>query len=66
MQVLGLLLLNSALSQSDVTIIYPISASAPLLTFVLSFTLLKNVERLTFWDLIGTISVVLGVVVLLI
>ena len=66
MQVLGLLLLNAALNQSDVTMIYPISASAPLLTFLLSFTFLKNVERLTFWDLIGTISVVLGVVVLLI
>lgn len=66
LQVFGLLLLNYALERDDVTVIYPISSSAPLVTFILSYTVLRNVERLTFWDLVGTISVVVGVVLLLI
>ncbi len=65
LQVFGLLLLNFALERAEVTVIYPISASAPLVTFLLSYTVLKNVERLTLWDLIGTASVVAGVIILL-
>ena len=61
----GLLLLNFALERSDVSRIYPISASAPLVTFVLSYIVLKNIERLTVWDLVGTLSVVGGVIWLL-
>lgn len=66
LQVTGLSLLNFALDLDDVTIIYPISASAPLVTFLLSYFVLRNVERLTFWDFIGTAMVVSGVVFLLI
>jgi uncharacterized membrane protein len=66
LQVFGLLLLNYALERSEVSVIYPISASAPLVTFILSYTVLRNVERLTIWDLVGTVSVVAGVILLLI
>jgi|GEM_PF-1228011 len=66
LQVFGLLLLNYALERDDVTAIYPISASAPLVTFLLSYTVLKNIERLTFWDFVGTTMVVAGVIILLI
>lgn len=66
LQVFGLLLLNYALERDDVTVIYPISASAPLVTFLLSYTVLKNIERLTFWDFVGTTAVVAGVIILLI
>ncbi len=66
LQVIGLLFLNYALAQSAVTTVYPISASAPLVTFILSYIVLRNVERLTTWDLTGTAAVVVGVALLLI
>lgn len=66
LQVTGLLLLNFALQSSEVSRIYPISASAPLITFVLTYTILKNIERLTLSDLVGTLLVVGGVIWLLV
>ena len=66
LQVMGLLLLNFALDNSEVSKIYPISASAPFVTFLLSVTVLRNIERLTIWDLVGTTAVVGGVIWLLI
>ena len=66
LQAFGLLSLNYAIQRGDVTVVYPISASAPLVTFGLSYTILKNVERLTFWDLSGMTAVVVGVTLLLI
>ncbi len=66
LQVVGLSLLNFALELDDVTIIYPISASAPLVTFILSYFVLRNREQLTLWDLLGTTMVVAGVTLLLI
>ncbi|HZD09942.1 MAG TPA: EamA family transporter [Candidatus Binatia bacterium] len=66
LQVAGLSLLNFALDLDDVTVIYPISASAPLVTFLLSYLVLRNMERLTVWDLLGTTMVVSGVIMLLV
>lgn len=66
LQVFGLLFLNYALNQDDVSAVYPISASAPLITFFLSYTVLKNIERLTLSDFVGTASAVTGVALLLI
>lgn len=66
LQVTGLSLLNFALDLDDVTVIYPISASAPLVTFLLSYFVLRNVERLTRWDFLGTAMVVAGVIMLLV
>jgi uncharacterized membrane protein len=65
LQTLGVLFLQIALTDSDVTVVYPINASAPLITFVLSYTVLKNAERLTAWDLIGSLLAVTGVALLL-
>ncbi|MEE8160266.1 MAG: EamA family transporter [Acidobacteriota bacterium] len=65
LQAVGMLLLFYALDGDDVSVVYPVSASAPLVTFVLSYTLLKNVERLTIWDLVGALSIVTGVIFLL-
>jgi uncharacterized membrane protein len=65
LQTIGVIFLQYGLSQSDVSAVYPVSASAPLLTFLLSYTLLRNDERLTAWDLLGTVIAVLGVAVLL-
>lgn len=65
LQTFGVIFLQYALNQSDVSAVYPISASAPLLTFLLSYTWLRNAERLTVWDLLGTVIAVTGVAVLL-
>lgn len=61
---IGFLMINFAFNASDVTLVYPISASAPLFTFIMSYSVLKNVERLTAWDLVGTLAVVAGVTML--
>lgn len=61
----GFLTVNFAFNAADVTLVYPINASAPVLTFGLSYFLLRNVERLALWDLAGTLSVVIGVATLL-
>lgn len=61
---IGFLVINYAFNVSDVTLVYPISATAPLITFVMSYVVLKNVERLTAWDLFGTVAIVAGVSVL--
>ena len=61
---LGFLTINFAVNADDVTLVYPISATAPLFTFVMSYFLLKNVERLTLWDLVGMLAIMAGVVVL--
>lgn len=65
LQTSGVILLQYGLNQADVSAAYPLSASAPLLTFFLSYTLLNNSERLTIWDLLGTVIAVSGVAVLL-
>lgn len=61
---LGFLTINYAFNASDVTLVYPISASAPVLTFGLSYFITKNVEKLTALDLVGTVAVMIGVTLL--
>ena len=65
LQVVGLVALYFAYEHSDISVVYPISASAPLVTFLLSYTILRNVEKLNLMDLIGTTAVVAGVIMLL-
>jgi uncharacterized membrane protein len=65
LQTVGVIFLQYGLNQSEVATVYPISASAPLLTFFLSYTALRNAERLTVWDLLGTVIAVSGIAVLL-
>ena len=57
-------MINYAFNASDVTLVYPISAIAPLFTFGLSYFITKNVEKLTALDLVGTVAVMLGVTLL--
>jgi uncharacterized membrane protein len=61
---LGFLVVNFSFNAGDVSIVYPINSIAPLITFGLSFLILQNVERLSWKDLVGTLGVVAGVVLL--
>jgi uncharacterized membrane protein len=61
---LGFLTVNFAFNAGDVSVVYPINSIAPLITFGLSFLILQNVERLSWKDLVGTLAVVAGVILL--
>jgi len=61
---LGFLVVNFAFNAGDVSIVYPINSIAPLITFELSFLILQNIERLSWKDLVGTLAVAVGVVLL--
>lgn len=61
---LGFLVVNFSFNAGDVSVVYPINSIAPLITFGLSFLILQNVERLSWKDLVGTLAVVAGVVLL--
>lgn len=58
---LGFLTVNHAFNAGDVSQVYPITSTAPLLTFGMSYFILRNVERLAIWDLVGTLAIVIGV-----
>ena len=58
---LGFLTVNYAFNAGDVTQVYPITSTAPLLAFGMSYFILSNVEQLAAWDLVGTLAVVIGV-----
>ena len=58
---LGFLAINFAFSLGDVSQVYPINASSPLLTFAMSYFILHNDERLSIVDLVGIVAVVAGV-----
>jgi uncharacterized membrane protein len=61
---LGFLVVNFAFNAGDVSVVYPINSIAPIITFGLSFLILKNIERLSWKDLVGTLAVVAGVILL--
>jgi uncharacterized membrane protein len=50
----------SALNLGDLTIVTPLSATAPFFALLLSWLLLKDLERVTFPIVLGTILIVLG------
>jgi drug/metabolite transporter (DMT)-like permease len=60
----GLWALTFGLSAGDVSVVYPLVASAPLLTLVFTGLLLKGVELLNLRVVLGAIAVVLGVIFL--
>jgi drug/metabolite transporter (DMT)-like permease len=64
LQALGILCVSSALAGSDVSLVYPINASAPLFTVAFTWLLLRGTEDVTWRTLIGATAVVLGVVLL--
>jgi len=58
---IGLVSLTFALAGGDVSVVYPLTASAPLFTVAFTALLLRGVEQIT-WQLIaGTLAVVAGV-----
>jgi len=64
LQSIGFLALTLGLAGGEVSVVYPVTASAPLFTLAFTAILLKGKERLTIQLIVGTVLVVLGVVVL--
>jgi drug/metabolite transporter (DMT)-like permease len=63
-QALALLALTFALSAGDVSLVYPLSTSAPLFTVLFSAVFLRGVEPIGRRLILGALAVVLGVVFL--
>jgi drug/metabolite transporter (DMT)-like permease len=61
---IGLTTLTFGLSEGDVSLVYPLVASAPLLTLVFTALLLKGVELLNWRIVVGAAAVVFGVIYL--
>jgi drug/metabolite transporter, DME family len=64
LQAIGFLALTLGLSGGDVSVVYPVTASAPLFTLGFTWLLLRGTERLTIPIVAGAALVVLGVIVL--
>ena len=64
MQTLGILFITAALSGSDVSVVYPITSSAPLITVLLSWVFLRQTDRVTAGMGLGAAAVVGGVILL--
>lgn len=60
----SVLALTLALSDARVSVVYPITSAAPVVTLILSYLVLRTVERLTWLDVLGILAVALGVGVL--
>jgi len=61
---LGVMSFFASLQYMPASVVAPLTGAAPLVTLTLSHFLLKEMERITTADLIGTVLIVLGVVVL--
>jgi drug/metabolite transporter (DMT)-like permease len=64
LQAIGFLALNVGLSGGIVSVVYPVTASAPLFTVLVTFLLLKGKESLTWRIALGAVAIVVGVVAL--
>jgi drug/metabolite transporter (DMT)-like permease len=64
LQAIGFLALNMALSANEVTVVYPVTSSAPLFTLGFTALLLRGTESLTVRIVAGVVLVVAGVIVL--
>jgi drug/metabolite transporter (DMT)-like permease len=64
LQALGILCVSSALAGGEVSLVYPINASAPLFTVVFTGLFLRGTEEVTWRTLVGAVAVVGGVVLL--
>ena len=62
LQAFGFLSLTFGLSADDVSIVYPVTSSAPLFTLAFTALLLRGVETLTWRIVLGAIAVVAGVI----
>lgn len=64
LQALGIVFITAALSGSDVSVVYPITSSAPLVTVILSWLFLRAHEQVTPRMVAGAAAVVAGVILL--
>jgi drug/metabolite transporter (DMT)-like permease len=64
LQAIGFLALTLGLSGGEVSVVYPVTASAPLFTLMFTWLLLKGPERLTWRIVLGAVLIVSGVVFL--
>lgn len=64
LQAVGFLALNAGLSGGIVSVVYPVTASAPLFTLAFTALLLKGTESLTWRIVLGAVAIVAGVVAL--
>lgn len=64
LQAVGFLTLNVGLSGGIVSVVYPVTASAPLFTLAFTAILLRGRERLTWRIVLGAVAVVAGVIAL--
>jgi drug/metabolite transporter (DMT)-like permease len=64
LQGIGFLALTMALAEARVSVVYPITAAAPIVTLAASYVLFRSAEHLTWRVALGILAVVGGVVVL--
>jgi drug/metabolite transporter (DMT)-like permease len=63
-QAVGITSLTFALAGGDVSLVYTLTASAPLVTLVIAAVALRGIETITWRLVIGTIAVIAGVIYL--
>lgn len=64
LQALGFLALTFGLSNADVSVVYPVTSTAPLFTLLFTALMLRNTERLTWRIVVGAVAITAGVIVL--
>jgi drug/metabolite transporter (DMT)-like permease len=64
LQAVGFLALTIGLSGGEVSVVYPVTASAPLFTLLFTWLFLRGIESLTWRIVVGAALIVAGVVVL--
>ncbi len=64
LQSVGFLALNMGLAGGDVSVVYPVTSSAPLFTLAFTWLLLRGHEAVTWRIVVGVVAVVAGVIFL--
>jgi drug/metabolite transporter (DMT)-like permease len=64
LQAFGFLAFTLALSADDVTVVYPVTSSAPIFTLAFTALLLRGQETVTWRIVLGVALVVIGVIAL--
>ena len=64
LQAIGFLAFTLGLSANDVTVVYPVTSTAPLFTLGFTAVLLRGTEQITWRIVLGVVLVVLGVIAL--
>jgi drug/metabolite transporter (DMT)-like permease len=61
---LGVMSFFASLQYIPASVVAPLTGAAPLVTIALSHFWLREMERVTFYDMVGTVLIVLGVILL--